>query len=185
MSDIEYPAQPTRPSLSPAAVADYTRLVNDPKYQLENPERHAALKASLDAAASVTGRSFAPPKPATSSPADYHARQHGVTAHRAAEYVVPAESPISAGDLAALKLEPTLGRVIAEDMAANKSPDPALVANQLAGMGMNYADALVNTQALLNSAGAKVKATDLPSRSLVFLHQWARHQARYLATRPK
>jgi hypothetical protein len=184
-SEIQYPAQPTAPALSEAALTDYRRVLANPDFQRDHPERYASLKQSVAGALAVTGQQLDKP-PVLPGPQQHHEQQYGIAVHRPAEYGVAADSPITGDDLAKLKVDPLLGKVIAADMAASPKPDPAKVkeAVELAG-SMSYADGIADVQKLLDTAGVKVKATAFPPHSLMQLAAWTRHYAKMLATRPK
>jgi hypothetical protein len=55
MPEIDVAGQIVPPRLSDATLADYKRLLSDPKLAEERPEYHAMLKTSVENALRVTG----------------------------------------------------------------------------------------------------------------------------------
>jgi hypothetical protein len=188
-------SEPTRPALSPAAVEQYREILARPNFERDFPERHAALKASLDAAASVTGQSFAPAAPKLPTPAEHHAKTYGIPT-ASSRYTIDLNGVAlpegadpdkiakdGAAFAAAVHLPAYLAGPVIRDMAATAKVDPEAVARQLGETA--YAEAIKDVDALLKMGGSKKKAVDLSAYSLSQLAIYARHQARMLKTQPK
>jgi hypothetical protein len=104
--------------------------------------------------------------------------------HVAADYAIPADSPVSAADLSRLRLDPVLAHLIVQDMQA-KAPHPAAVEAHVSRAGASYKSLIGDVTALLASARVtKIKPASLTAHSLTMLAAVARHQAK-LAARPK
>src|SRR5262249_21195201 len=143
---IDVAGQITPPRLSSEALADYKRLLNDPKLAEERPELHAMLKASVENALAVTGQQLEPRDPR--SPA----RQHFDRA-------------------LAMEPNPELVAMCRRDSKGTEPPDPEQTATALAGIGLTRKDALDLAQHAVEQSKqlAGVKVENLPAITLAVL----------------
>jgi hypothetical protein len=155
-----------QPRLSGEAIADYRRLLADKKMEVEHPEQYAMLKTTFDRAISETGQPLAPPPDGRSPAQIAHDRSFGVE--------VIGERP---------QLPDNLTGVIMRDVAA-EVPDPAVVTRHLDRVGLEYAKAIEQAQAVLLQTGSTVKAESLSAHALNQLIIYGEHLRRYRATRP-
>jgi hypothetical protein len=98
-------------------------------------------------------------------------------ARAAADYTVPADSPIAAHDLAKLAVDPLLARVLVADLAA-RPPDVADVEAHIQRTGQSYKALLGDVVALCTSNGVTINAAHLSANGLSALAAFARHRAR-------
>src|SRR5262249_47863461 len=143
---IDVAGQITPPRLSDTALADYKRLLNDPKLAEERPELHAMLKASVENALAVTGQQLEPSDPR--SPAQqYFDRAF------------------------AMEPNPELVAMCRRDGKGTEPPDPEQTATALAAIGMTRKDALELAQHAVEQSRqlAGVKVENLPAITLAVL----------------
>lgn len=159
--NTEVAGQATPPRLSDETLADYRRLLADPKLAQENPEWHAMLRQSVEAALAVTGQSLAPSDPR--SPAQ-HYFDHAFAMAPSAELVAMCQRDS--------KAEP---------------PDPKQTAVALAGIGLTHKDALALAQHAVDHSKelAGVNVENLPATSLAVLARYGEHVRKYEGKRPQ
>ena len=192
----------TAPALSESALGMYRTLLGNDRLRDENPEWYNRMKASIDNALAVTGQSLAPP-PVHVSPAEHHAQKFGVVDRTADEYPIAARDFDNLGEGAdkfadgarvlasALRLPPTLARVVADQIAAPDNRDPEAVRRAVEQVGHRYDDLIRDVDALIRDGegrigtGIKVRAKDLSPHALIQTALWARHVARMRASAPK
>ena len=110
-------------------------------------------------------------------------RVDGPPDRTAADYNLPADSPVSGEDLSKIHVDPTLAGVIVRDLAGKI--DPEAVKSHFGRTGQSYTAAIGDVTALLAAAGVtSIKPASLSAHTLALLAATARHQAK-LAARPK
>lgn len=202
---IDVLGQVTAPRLSDAGIAYQQGLLADAKWCADFPAQAAMLRQTLAEALSATGQEK-PSAPDDRTPAQQlHDRHLGVQKRQLSDFTVELPNGFRAADgttgaeviagtkelLAALQVEPILGKVLAADMLDSKSErDPVVVANALDSAGIKYPDAIANAQFALDQASKNMgkpvtlKPTDLPAYSLAQLHHWGERLRQHAKTRP-
>jgi hypothetical protein len=180
--------------LSDDGIAYQQGLLDDPKWVADFPQQAEVLRRTLTEALSATGQDQHPAADERTPAQRLHDRRLGVEPRKPGDYEIelpngfrPAEGQTGAaviattkGLLAALQVDPILGKALANDILSSKAePDPVAVAQALDFAGIKYNEALANAQFALEHAAkglgkpVSLKPTDLPTYSLAQLHHWA------------
>jgi hypothetical protein len=159
---------PNPPSLSPQAIEDYRRLLGDETFQRESPAQYAMLKASVGRAMAETGQSLSPASDGRSPAQTYHDRQFGVTFAQDGKPEIP---------------ERLLA--VVDSQADSEAPDPGLVRQHLAAVGLDPAKTIAAAQAVLEGAGEPIAVTQLSAHTIAMLAAQAEHIERWREGRPK
>jgi 2',3'-cyclic-nucleotide 2'-phosphodiesterase (5'-nucleotidase family) len=163
MSDEPITEGRATPRLSEEAIAEYRRLLSDPKLAEERPEWHAMLKQTVDAALALTQQSLDGPQDArTVGQVEYDRRY-------------------------AMQASPVLVDAVIRDSRGAEQQDPEAVRAAFTNTGRSYADALRDAQHAVSSTPslAGVQVEKLPAATLASLAVFGAHHRKFSAQRPR
>src|ERR1700730_10658197 len=164
MPDNEH--QVSTPRLSAEAIDSYARMLADPTFERDFPERYLYLKSSFEGALKATGQDKPPPSDGRTAAQRLHDAQFGIS---------------YAGDRPMLPEH--LGAVIAREVAAD-APTKEVVERHLERVGLAYDETVAAAQAVLDRTGSPIKATELSAHSLSQLVIVGAHLKRHSDSRP-
>ena len=130
-----------------------------------NPDAPLSREA---AAAELAKRGIHPPN-ADGSP------NYGPAIQLQPEAAYPQDAPFAPAAFAKMALPPSLAAVVAADLAANTTVDPAAVEQTYKHSARSYGTDLAAAAALLAHAGVAIKPEQLPAATLRHLAIWAGH----------